>query len=63
FVKYLLYKKYKDEEIRLIVLDALTYAGNLGTIKDDPCFARSPAPGLPTSRTMVSPRSASTSLR
>ena len=35
FVKYLLYKKYKDEEIRLIVLDALTYAGNLGTIKDD----------------------------
>ena len=35
FVKYLLYKKYKDGEIRLIVLDALTYAGNLGTIKDD----------------------------
>ena len=35
FVKYLLYKKYKDEDIRLIVLDALTYAGNLGTIKDD----------------------------
>ena len=35
FVKYLLYKKYKDEEIRLIVLDTLTYAGNLGTIKDD----------------------------
>ena len=35
FVKYLLYKKYKDEDIRLIVLDTLTYAGNLGTIKDD----------------------------
>ena len=35
FVKYLLNKKYKDEDIRVIVLDALTYAGNLGTIKDD----------------------------
>lgn len=35
FIKYLLYKKYKDEEIKIIVLDALTYAGNLGTIKDD----------------------------
>ncbi|MES5136031.1 dTDP-glucose 4,6-dehydratase [Prevotella amnii] len=35
FVKYLLYKKYKDENIKLIILDALTYAGNLGTIKDD----------------------------
>jgi dTDP-glucose 4,6-dehydratase len=32
FVKYLL-KKHKD--IQLIVLDDLTYAGNLGTIKDD----------------------------
>ncbi|MCI1849137.1 MAG: dTDP-glucose 4,6-dehydratase, partial [Prevotella sp.] len=32
--KYLL-KKYKDDEIKIIVLDALTYAGNLGTIKDD----------------------------
>lgn len=35
FIKYLLYKKYKDEDIRIIILDALTYAGNLGTIKDD----------------------------
>lgn len=35
FVKYLLYKKYKDEPIKVIVLDALTYAGNYGTIKDD----------------------------
>jgi dTDP-glucose 4,6-dehydratase len=35
FIKYLLYKKYKDEDIKVIVLDALTYAGNLGTIKDD----------------------------
>jgi dTDP-glucose 4,6-dehydratase len=32
FVKYLL-KKHKD--IRVIVLDNLTYAGNLGTIKED----------------------------
>jgi dTDP-glucose 4,6-dehydratase len=32
FVKYLL-KKHKD--IQIIVLDDLTYAGNLGTIKDD----------------------------
>ncbi len=32
FVKYLL-KKYKD--IQVIVLDDLTYAGNLGTLKDD----------------------------
>lgn len=35
YVKYLLYKKYANEDIRIIVLDALTYAGNLGTIKDD----------------------------
>ena len=35
FIKYLLHRKYKDEDIRIIVLDALTYAGNLGTIKDD----------------------------
>ena len=35
FVKYLLYKKYKDVPIRVVILDALTYAGNLGTIKDD----------------------------
>lgn len=35
FVKYLLYRKYKYEDIKVIVLDALTYAGNYGTIKDD----------------------------
>ena len=35
FIKYLLYSKYKDADIRIVVLDALTYAGNLGTIKDD----------------------------
>ena len=35
FVKYLLNKKYKDEAIRIVILDALTYAGNLGTIKED----------------------------
>lgn len=28
-------KKYKEEEIKIIVLDLLTYAGNYGTIKDD----------------------------
>lgn len=35
YVKYLLYKKYKDEDVKIIVLDLLTYAGNYGTIKDD----------------------------
>lgn len=35
FIKYLLYKKYKEEGIKIIVLDLLTYAGNYGTIKDD----------------------------
>ncbi len=35
FIKYLLYKKYKDEDIKIIVLDLLTYAGNYGTIKND----------------------------
>ncbi len=35
FVKYLLHDKYAHEDIRVVVLDALTYAGNLGTIKDD----------------------------
>ncbi len=35
YIKYLLHRKYKDEDIRVIVLDLLTYAGNLGTIKDD----------------------------
>lgn len=35
FIKYLLNKKYVNDDIKIIVLDALTYAGNLGTIKDD----------------------------
>lgn len=35
FIKYLLYKKYKDDDIKIVILDLLTYAGNLGTIKDD----------------------------
>ena len=35
YIKYLLYKKYANDDIRILVLDALTYAGNLGTIKDD----------------------------
>jgi len=35
FIKYLLHKKYKDDAIRIIILDALTYAGNLGTIQED----------------------------
>ncbi len=35
FIKYLLNKKYVNDNIKIIVLDALTYAGNLGTIKDD----------------------------
>mgnify|MGYP004531021155 CR=1 FL=1 len=35
YIKYLLHRKYKNEEIKVIVLDLLTYAGNLGTIKDD----------------------------
>ena len=35
YIKYLLYKKYKDEDIKIIVLDLLTYAGNYGTIKYD----------------------------
>lgn len=35
FIKYLLHRKYKDEDIKVIILDLLTYAGNLGTIKDD----------------------------
>lgn len=35
FIKYLLYKKYPNEDIKVIILDALTYAGNLGTIKED----------------------------
>ena len=35
FIKYLLHRKYKNEDIKVIVRDLLTYAGNLGTIKDD----------------------------
>ena len=35
FIKYLLHRKYKNEDIKVVVLDLLTYAGNLGTIKDD----------------------------
>lgn len=34
FVKHLL-SAYREDEIRIIILDALTYAGNLGTIADD----------------------------
>lgn len=35
YVKYLLYKKYKNEDVKIIAFDLLTYAGNYGTIKDD----------------------------
>ena len=35
YIKYLLNKKYPTEDIKIIVLDALTYAGNLGTIKGE----------------------------
>ena len=35
YIKYLLHRKYKEQDIRVIILDARTYAGNLGTIKDD----------------------------
>lgn len=35
YIKYLLEKKYQNEDIKVIVLDLLTYAGNLGTIKND----------------------------
>jgi len=35
YIKYLLHKKYVNEDIRVIILDLLTYAGNLGTVKDD----------------------------
>ena len=31
YLKYIL-NKYKNEEIKVIVVDVLTYAGNLGTI-------------------------------
>ena len=35
YIKYLLEKKYQNDDIKVIVLDLLTYAGNLGTIKND----------------------------
>ena len=35
YIKYLLEKKYQNEDIKVVVLDLLTYAGNLGTIKND----------------------------
>ena len=35
YIKYLLHRKYANEDIKVIILDALTYAGNLGTIKED----------------------------
>ena len=34
YLKYIL-NKYKDDDIRVIVVDALTYAGNLGTIANE----------------------------
>ena len=34
YLKYIL-SKYKNEEIRVIVVDVLTYAGNLGTIAEE----------------------------
>ena len=34
YLKYIL-SKHKNEEIRVIVVDALTYAGNLGTIAEE----------------------------
>jgi len=33
YIKYLLHRKYKEQDIKVIVLDALTYAGNLETLK------------------------------
>lgn len=35
YIKYLLHKKYLNDDIKVIILDLLTYAGNLGTIRDD----------------------------
>ena len=35
FIKYLLNKKYQNQDIKILILDDLTYAGNLGTIKED----------------------------
>jgi len=34
YLKYIL-NKYKDDDIRVIVVDVLTYAGNLGTIANE----------------------------
>ena len=34
YLKYIL-NKYKNEEIKVIVVDVLTYAGNLGTIAEE----------------------------
>ena len=34
YLKYIL-SKYKNEEIKVIVVDILTYAGNLGTITEE----------------------------
>ena len=35
FLKYILKKYEGKEEIKVIVVDALTYAGNIGTIKNE----------------------------
>ena len=35
FIKYLLNRKYASDDIKVIAFDALTYAGNLGSIKQD----------------------------
>lgn len=55
YIKYLLHRKYKNEEIKVIVLDLLTYAGNLGTIRmtstttvASSCAATSATANLPT---------------
>ena len=35
FLKYILKKYEGKEDIKVIVVDSLTYAGNLGTIKEE----------------------------
>ena len=35
FLKYILKKQEGKEDIKVIVVDVLTYAGNLGTIKEE----------------------------
>ena len=35
YLKYILKKYESKEEIKVIVVDALTYAGNLGTIREE----------------------------